>query len=918
MKKASIWQKVVVGILVFGLFLVYGGAPIMAAQDQPADPPAEEEVPPADEDTEAELAEEPGEEADPEPEPVEEVIDEEVIEEEEIVLPEEPVVEGPVESEEPVAEEEEVDEMPEIEEPKEIEVVDEDVVEETPEPLETWEALGGGKYRTTEPVKLGQEYVYPDNSQFKLLFTDLPDPAGRVTVSQVSTADLALPEKASVAFEVTSEMANGSFQYDLVMPTSGVKEPKVVYTEDKVTFKEVAQGQTAGVSAGQVKASALDHFTIFVVIGGEDTTGFAPQSFTVGDLASLQTENGWGGFVQSEDRWPANAYDPGTYIQFDLDTALPADATINQATLHFTYARSFVGIFPWWWEQYGAKLQLLTGDEIDVWNENPWSFTRHDVDLTPYVSSGSDLESFQFMMYGSMPLFNDGMHTFHDWVALDVEWAPAAPKLVAPPDGSISKSDVEFDWDPVDGATEYEFEIIGDSSAMTPDTEMPQTLPGGTYDWHVRAYNADGNDGPWSETWSVTVDDVRPFVDAYSLSDEWVQNTGDLTFDYEVSDNLDLKVVKYAIWETNGDCDVETMNANVGGPIPVECRRASMVKHWSLDKDFVSGTTASAYGHAIDDSAHPLTDRTYMTYIRVKDRANNIAHSQRVWFGIDSTPPDVPEDLGFNVPPGDYAVPRPAVEVNCGDYTNANFEQKISHHWTDESASGAVEYQRQWMYPGGSTWNGAENWSTPYTNFRSFGGAPGTEGEWHVRVRARDTLGNWSDWSATDASDACSVTYDQTFPIVEITNPTDGDPIRGTVNITGTIDENIELSHYNLSLYPGDADPWDFSKRIWQQHVVGDNSAVAHSLDTTAFADGEYLIRLAARDKAGNRDPMGSSGDGVSVHVIRVVIDNTQPDVAWVNPLDSDTVNGLLHRKCRQPELAKLCCPPVSRFHPHY
>ncbi|MHA1482060.1 MAG: hypothetical protein ACTSQA_01315, partial [Candidatus Heimdallarchaeaceae archaeon] len=46
--------------------------------------------------------------------------------------------------------------------------------------------------------------------------------------------------------------------------------------------------------------------------------------------------------------------------------------------------------------------------------------------------------------------------------------------------------------------------------------------------------------------------------------------------------------------------------------------------------------------------------------------------------------------------------------------------------------------------------------------------------------------------------------------------------------------------------------------------------------DTTIYPDGEYLIRLAARDKAGNRDISGNGwlGGDDSQHVIKVTIKN--------------------------------------------
>jgi len=486
---------------------------------------------------------------------------------------------------------------------------------------------------------------------------------------------------------------------------------------------------------------------------------------------------------------------------------------------------------------------------------------------------------------------------------------PSTPDLLSPADNSFHNTEgLIMDWEDsfdsgpeASGIAGYYYESYHDAgmtslayrSSLLTDSEIP--APGtaaGEYWWHVWAVDEAGNEGQYSSTWHVTVDNESPIIENFELSDEWVNNIDNLTFNYKLSDETELKVFKYAIWETQGECDVAAMNA-AGSPVPTECRKGEKIKRWRDDKDVLSGTYAETSGHSIDDSWKDFEDGTYMIRGVVRDQTKNKTRTARVWFGIDSTPPDVPADLGFNIPPGDPAVPHPDVELACGDYTNANFEQRISHHWTDEFASGAVLYERQWMYPGGSSWHGAEQWSTPYTNFRTLGGLPGIEGEWHVRVRAQDEHGNWSDWSAADAGDACSVTFDQTHPVVEITSPAADSALRGTVNITGTIDENIELSHYNLSLYPGDADPWDFSQRIWQQHVVGDNDTVSHDLDTTAFADGEYQIRLAARDKTGNRDPMANSGDGVSVHVIRITIDNTAPVITYDSPADGDWVNGV-------------------------
>jgi len=107
---------------------------------------------------------------------------------------------------------------------------------------------------------------------------------------------------------------------------------------------------------------------------------------------------------------------------------------------------------------------------------------------------------------------------------------------------------------------------------------------------------------------------------------------------------------------------------------------------------------------------------------------------------------------------------------------------------------------------------------------------------------------------------------------------------KGIVDIHGSIIEAHELSHYNISIYPGDADFMDFSKRLEQETVYqssGFDNQLIYQWDTTGYEDGWYLIRLAARDKAGNRDLSGDPyvGGDDSQHVIKVFIGNTKASI---------------------------------------
>ena len=127
------------------------------------------------------------------------------------------------------------------------------------------------------------------------------------------------------------------------------------------------------------------------------------------------------------------------------------------------------------------------------------------------------------------------------------------------------------------------------------------------------------------------------------------------------------------------------------------------------------------------------------------------------------------------------------------------------------------------------------------------------------------------------------VLKDTVAPLVTIESPSEGNEVSGTVEIYGTVVEDYLLSHYNISVYRGTDDFNDFSKRISQTTVyrsTGFNNELIFGWDSTAWDDGEYLIRLAARDAAGNRSYAGDPylGGDDSQHVIRVTVNNV-PDL---------------------------------------
>lgn len=92
---------------------------------------------------------------------------------------------------------------------------------------------------------------------------------------------------------------------------------------------------------------------------------------------------------------------------------------------------------------------------------------------------------------------------------------PAAPLLLAPDaEAWLSELPVYFRWQaPVDEGTPLRYEIaLNESVDSTLDTAYSAELPSGTFTWRVRAVDAAGNVGPWSEMRHFTLATQRLYL----------------------------------------------------------------------------------------------------------------------------------------------------------------------------------------------------------------------------------------------------------------------------------------------------------------------------------------------------------------------------------------------------------------------
>jgi hypothetical protein len=140
-----------------------------------------------------------------------------------------------------------------------------------------WQILPNGKAVTTSAVNMTDTYVAPQNSNVTVRFTELPDTAGNLTIQEIKlTADQQkqLGALSDTAYDISSNMQNGTFKYNLTLPNpSGVKTITVKYAEN---MSGLADAQVVTQKQSQddnniITVTGLNHFTIFTL--SADTNG---------------------------------------------------------------------------------------------------------------------------------------------------------------------------------------------------------------------------------------------------------------------------------------------------------------------------------------------------------------------------------------------------------------------------------------------------------------------------------------------------------------------------------------------------------------------------------------------------------------------------------------------------------------------
>ena len=339
-------------------------------------------------------------------------------------------------------------------------------------------------------------------------------------------------------------------------------------------------------------------------------------------------------------------------------------------------------------------------------------------------------------------------------------------------------------------------------------------VPNGDHILYFRA--ADTSDNLAKKQVNITVynsqDTERPTIEAVSPVQDSLLSlaSGSLKVLAHAEDNSDLK--------------------------SVECRLED--GQWRT-MDYDDGAS-NQYGKAIysfeyttEDEFRNLEDGTHSLSLRAEDGAGN-TRQVSIQFNSDSTPPVLNMDL-------------PAF---------ANHTLILTGSISDNSGVEGLE-----VFMDNSKFYST---TSPDTHFlltipiNSF-----SQGEHTLRVAATDTAGNTGNKTGM-------LTLDFTPPTVQITEPSAGDIIGGTVEV------KVEAQDENLNIV---------GLKLDDSVIDVKNTGAEHSIfafDTTKFVDGTHTLIAAAADKAGN----------VKQVEMTITLDNTPPEITNIQVSPAAPVEG--------------------------
>lgn len=146
---------------------------------------------------------------------------------------------------------------------------------------------------TSDVVVLNKTYVAPQDSDVTVTFTKLPGNPSTLSIKQITLTQEEIDATgaiSNIAYDITTDMVDGTFKYDLTLPSNS-EENHIVYAETRDEILNNVHEVTTMVSDTNfnITAEDLNHFSIYIVTS---PTGPTITTATVNNATSVTVKSG--------------------------------------------------------------------------------------------------------------------------------------------------------------------------------------------------------------------------------------------------------------------------------------------------------------------------------------------------------------------------------------------------------------------------------------------------------------------------------------------------------------------------------------------------------------------------------------------------------------------------------------------------
>ena len=413
--------------------------------------------------------------------------------------------------------------------------------------------------------------------------------------------------------------------------------------------------------------------------------------------------------------------------------------------------------------------------------------------------------------------------------------APGLPAFVSPANAArvnVAQLEGTFtDNDSTDSGT-VTLQLCSDAACSTPLTSStsatvtggtgvswtPGSLADGTYYWRLSGTDVAGNQGAWTATHRFVLDTNPPAVPSLAgpADGAHVGSRPDLGGTFTTGDNGDSGSLSFQVCADSG------------------C--TSVVQTGSSSSGLSSGTTGTW-------ATASLADGVYYWRARATDVAGNpSAWSSTETFTVDTVPPSAPSASGLT--DGKLLDQAPTLTSSYTDPTTGGdsgslvFEVCATSACTTLLGSTTVSGLHQ---------NDAVSWTPPGLG----------DGTYYWRVRAEDSAGNLSPWSA-----ARSFSIDGTPPPTPVLSTAPGERVPAAPQLGATVIEPDNPGDSSRLLVELCTDP-ACTSIITTGYTGAGSVGTPRGWQAPVLPDGVYYWRALAEDAAGNQSPWSPIGSFV-------------------------------------------------------